>query len=450
MNIKFILSRLSVSAIAVALSIGIAGCDDLFRDREADEALRDKKQIKGITFFSGSEHSEHIKKFTKDDIVEPAQEEKAKPTFEESVKAAGNGNADMQLELGWRYFNGTDTETNFVKAAECFHKAAEQGNREAQFNIGSMYAEGIGVEKNWAEATAWFTKAAAQGHATAKANLCVMYAEGIGVEKNPAEAEKYLNDAVVTFEDFDPDDIDDMGCRAAYMWRRVVSEMYPLSGILRWRFHTLCNNVWFEHSVSKQWIHKLTEHGRDDLALYFGDYFYQYDWKEAVKWYRVAAENQASRIGSGKYVHLLSRIGFIYDEGGYGVEEDNAEAVKWYVKGVGIDKTNASALRLANMYFDGEGVNKDPRMAVNLLYQILSPYVLFKYEDSSVCRRLARCYIDGEGVPENMFMAAIWWLKAERLNWILVFAGLTGIIAIGSIMIGGICFAIGSIKKIFS
>lgn len=262
-----------------------------------------------------------------------------------------------------------------------------------------------------------------------------MYAEGIGVEKNPAEAEKYLNDAVFV--------------------GREPEVTIPNDNIsndkLIWRFHSFRNNELFEHSISKQWIHKLAERGHVEAAIHLGDDCYKHhNWEEAVKWYRAAAENQASRIGSGKYVHLLSRIGFIYDEGGYGVEEDNAEAVKWYVKAVGIDKANASALRLANMYFDGEGVNKDPRMAVNLLYQILSPYVLFKYEDSSVCRRLARCYIDGEGVPENMFMAAIWWLKAERLNWILVFAGLTGIIAIGCIMIGCICFAIGCIKKIFS
>ena len=433
MNIKFILSRLSVCAIAVALSIGIAGCDDLFRDREADEALRDKKQIKGITFFSGSEHSEHIKKFTKDDIVEPAQEEKAKPTFEEIVKAAGNGNADMQLEQGWRYFNGAGTATNFVKAAECFHKAAEQGNREAQFNIGSMYAEGIGVEKNWAEAAAWFTKAAAQGHGTAKANLCVMYAEGIGVEKNPAEAETYLNDAV--FVGREPE--------------VTIPNANISNDELIWRFRSFRNNGLFEHPISKQWIYKLAERGHVEAAVHLGDDCYKYyNWKDAVKWYRVAAENKTSRIGSGKYVHLLSRIGFIYDKGGYGVEEDNAEAIKWYSKAVGIDAVgiNASAaLRLANMYFDGEGVNKDPRMAVNLLYQILS-----KYEDRNVCRRLAHCYIDGEGVPENMFMAAIWWLKAERLNWILVFAGLTGVIAIGSIMIVSFCFAIICIKKIFS
>lgn len=300
-----------------------------------------------------------------------------------------------------------------------------------------MYAEGIGVEKNWAEAAAWFTKAAAQGHATAKANLCVMYAEGIGVEKNPAEAEKYLNDAVVTLEDFGLDDLD----------RKVARAMYPLSGILRWRFHTLCNNVRFEHSVSEQWIHKLAERGRDDLALYFGDYFYHHDWKEAVKWYRTVAEKMGNN--SRYYVRVLSRIGFIYDKGGYGVEEDNAEAIKWYSKAVGIDKSNDIALRLADMYFDGEGVNKDPRMAVNLLYQRMEDS-RSKYVDRDVCHRLARCYIDGEGVPENMFMAAIWWLKAGRLDWILVFAGLTGIIAIVSIMIGSICFAIGSIKKIFS
>ena len=417
MNIKFILSRLSVCAIALALSTNTAN------------AKVTGKRVRVVTFIP---ENIEVKKFTEDDIVESAQEGKAKPAFEEIVKAAGNGNSDMQLELGWRYFNGTDTETNFVKAAECFHKAAEQGNREAQFNIGAMYAVGIGVEKNWTEAAAWFTKAAAQGHAKAKANLCVMYAEGIGVEKNPAEAEKYLNDA--------------------FFVGREPEVTIPNDNIsndeLIWRFHSFRNNELFEHSISKQWIHKLAERGHVEAAIHLGDDCYkQRNWKEAVKWYRVAAEKMGNN--SRYYVRVLSRIGFIYDKGGYGVEEDNAEAVKWYVKAVGIDKSNASALRLADMYFDGEGVGKDPRMAVNLMYQRMEDSGS-KYVDSDVCRRLARCYIDGEGVPENMFMAAIWWLKAWRLDWILVFAGLTGIIAIGSIMIGCICFAIGSIKKIFS
>ena len=403
MNIKFILSRLSVCAIALALAANTANA---------------KVLDTGVCVVT--------KRFTK---VEPVQ-----PAFEEIVKAAGNGNSDMQLELGWRYFNGTDTETNFVKAAECFQKAAAQGNREAQFNIGAMYAEGIGVEENWTEAAAWLTKAAAQGHVKAKANLCVMYAEGIGVEKNPAEAEKYLNDAV--FVGREPE-VQVLPFYTSSETDRVSQDE------LIWRFNFFRNNVLFEHPISKQWIHKLAERGHVEATIHLGDDCYeQRNWKEAVKWYRAAAEKMGND-DSRYYVRMFSRIGFIYDEGGYGVEEDNAEAIKWYTKAVGIDKSNASALRLADMYFDGEGVNKDPRMAVNLLYQS-------EYEDRNVCRRLARCYINGEGVPENMFMAAIWWLKAERLDWILVFAVLTGIIAIGSIMIGSICFAIGCIKKIFS
>lgn len=411
MNIKFILSRVSVCAIALAANTANA------------KVLWDTK----VLVVTSIPENIEVKKFTKNDIVEPVQ-----PAFEEIVKAAGNGNADMQLQLGWRYFNGTDTETNFVKAAECFQKAAAQGNREAQFNIGAMYAEGIGVEKNWTEAAAWFTKAAAQGNAKAKANLCVMYAEGIGVEKNPAEAEKYLNDAVFV--------------------GREPEVTIPNDNIsndkLIWRFHSFRNNELFEHPISKQWIHKLAERGHVEAAIHLGDDCYKHhNWKEAVKWYRAAAEKMGNN--SRYYVRVLSRIGFIYDKGGYGVEEDNAEAIKWYSKAVGTDKSKALALRLADMYFDGEGVGKDPWMAVSLLYQSMEDSRT-EYVDRNVCHRLARCYIDGEGVPENMFMAAIWWLKAGRLEWILVFAGLTGIIAIGSIMIGSICFAIGSIKKIFS
>lgn len=442
MNIKFILSRLSVCAIALALAANTAN------------AKVTGKRVRVVT--SIPENIE-VKKFTEDDIVESAQEGKAKPAFEEIVKAAGNGNADMQLELGWRYFNGTDTETNFIKAAECFQKVAAQGNREAQFNIGAMYAEGIGVEKNWTEAAAWFTKAAAQGHAKAKANLCVMYAEGIGVEKNPAEAEKYLNDAVfvgrepkVTLLGVNGDEISnisDLSADALCETLRVIGSNIS-NDVLIWRFHSFRNNELFEHPISKQWIHKLAERGHVEAAIHLGDDCYKhYNWEEAVKWYRLAAEKMGN--DSRYYVRMLSRIGFIYDKGGYGVEEDNAEAIKWYSKAVGKDKTNASALRLVNMYFDGEGVNKDPRMAVNLLYQRMEDS-RSEYVDRNVCHRLARCYIDGEGVPENMFMAVIWWLKAERLDWILVFAVLTGIIVIGSIIIVSICFAIGSIKKIFS
>ena len=54
------------------------------------------------------------------------------------------------------------------EAAECFRKAAEQGHAEAQFNLGICYEDGDGVEWSYTEAIKWYSKAADQGHEEAK------------------------------------------------------------------------------------------------------------------------------------------------------------------------------------------------------------------------------------------------------------------------------------------
>ena len=47
-------------------------------------------------------------------------------------------------------------------------KAAEQGNAIGQFNLGLMYYDGKTVPQNYPEATKWFSKAAEQGDAEAQ------------------------------------------------------------------------------------------------------------------------------------------------------------------------------------------------------------------------------------------------------------------------------------------
>lgn len=69
-------------------------------------------------------------------------------------------------------------------------------------------------------------------------------------------------------------------------------------------------------------------------------------------------------------------------------------------------------VHLANRCFNGEGVNKDPQMAVNLLYERLEDYGVAAYERRKIYGRLARCHIIGEGGPGNTFMAAIYWIKS--------------------------------------
>ena len=64
-------------------------------------------------------------------------------------------------------------------------KAAEQGDADAQFNLGAAYREGDGVPKDAAEAVRWYRLAAEQGHAGAQGSLGVAYQNGEGVPRDP-------------------------------------------------------------------------------------------------------------------------------------------------------------------------------------------------------------------------------------------------------------------------
>jgi len=61
------------------------------------------------------------------------------------------------------YAEGEGVAQDDTEALEWFRKAAEQGDAGAQFNLGMMYAEGEGIEQDNAEAVKWLRKAAEQG-----------------------------------------------------------------------------------------------------------------------------------------------------------------------------------------------------------------------------------------------------------------------------------------------
>jgi TPR repeat protein len=64
-----------------------------------------------------------------------------------------------------------------------YRKAAEQGLAEAQNNLGLMCVLGRGVSQDDAEAVKWFRKAAEQGYGPAQNNLGEMRRQGRGVTK---------------------------------------------------------------------------------------------------------------------------------------------------------------------------------------------------------------------------------------------------------------------------
>ncbi len=72
-------------------------------------------------------------------------------------------------------------------------KAADQGNADTQYNLGLMYNNGIGVTQDYAEAMKWYRKAADQGNAKAQSNLGLMYDNGQGVTQDYVQAHMWLN-----------------------------------------------------------------------------------------------------------------------------------------------------------------------------------------------------------------------------------------------------------------
>jgi len=83
-------------------------------------------------------------------------------------KAAENGYAVAQNELGSCYLVGALVPKNLEMAVYWYKKAAEQDDATGQYNLGLCYGKGNGVQRDLEKAVHWVTKAAEQGYEDAK------------------------------------------------------------------------------------------------------------------------------------------------------------------------------------------------------------------------------------------------------------------------------------------
>ena len=73
--------------------------------------------------------------------------------------------------IGLVYNNRRD----YVKALEYYKKAAEQGSAQAQFNLGRMYFYGLGTDQDYTKAAEWYQKSSEQGYKPAYNGLAWTY-----------------------------------------------------------------------------------------------------------------------------------------------------------------------------------------------------------------------------------------------------------------------------------
>jgi TPR repeat protein len=80
------------------------------------------------------------------------------------------------------YGQGKGVQQDFKQALVWHRKAAEQGVAEAQFNLGLMYQQGDGVQQDSKQAAALFQRAAAQGHTRAHIGLGILSEQAGGYQ----------------------------------------------------------------------------------------------------------------------------------------------------------------------------------------------------------------------------------------------------------------------------
>ena len=295
----------------------------------------------------GSPEQDEIRKNTKDNILELANEGDAfaqtnaawgyregygtaADAFEAVKwyqKAAKQGYACAQYNLGWMYEYGRGVEQSDEKAVEWYLKAAEQGYAGAQYNLGDMYYYGTGVERSYKKAVEWYLKAAEQGDAMAQYHLGVIYNYGWGVEQSYEKArEWYLKAAEQGYADAQ----NHLGC------------MYSVG-----------TGVEQSYEKAAEWYLKAAEQGDAMAQYHLGDMYYdgtgvEQSYEKAREWYLKAAEQGNA--------DAQNNLGVMY-EYGHGVEQSYEKAVEWYLKAAERGD-NCAQCNLGCMYENGRGVEQ--------------------------------------------------------------------------------------------
>lgn len=108
-------------------------------------------------------------------------------------RAAEDGDAAAQAELGDVHWYGDGVDQDYREAISWYRRAAGQGNVAGQLGLGTAYWEGVGVPQDHAEAARWLRLAAEQGNPGGQFGLGSAYWNGLGVPQDDIEAHMWFN-----------------------------------------------------------------------------------------------------------------------------------------------------------------------------------------------------------------------------------------------------------------
>jgi len=103
-------------------------------------------------------------------------------------RAARQGHASAQYNLGQMARKGNGVKPDIVQAVRLFRAAADQGHVRAAYNLAFLLAHAPKPLGSPDTAIRYYQRAASAGYAPALVNLGTMYGNGLGVDPDPIEA----------------------------------------------------------------------------------------------------------------------------------------------------------------------------------------------------------------------------------------------------------------------
>ena len=258
------------------------------------------------------------------------------PTAEASLRALAPGNADAAAWLGAVLLErGAEKE-----GLRYIQRAADAGSIEGSHRLALVYAQGLaGTPRNEARAVELFEKAASAGHVRAEINLGILYMRGLGVPRDLINARAWLEKAAASgdpqalytlgralsesTEQVPPDPV-----RAADLFRRAADKGHALAG-LRYGL-MLSDGIGIKRDIAaaQRYLVQARDSGIPEAALAMGD---------------MIARTPASRDKAAN-------------------ERVIQTAINWYDAAAQAGVPSAQ-FKLANAYFAGVGVARDPAQA---------------------------------------------------------------------------------------
>lgn len=336
-----------------------------------------------------------------------SDKERARAYYE---KGYAKDSAFCAVELALMYEEGNGVEENPQKCFEYLKSTAEWEYPYGLYLLGRCYKYSIGTEEDPDRAFEYFKKAADGGNEKALAELAQCYEYAYGVEEDAQLALKYMKASA------------EKGLPYAE-YKTGYYYMYGLEGVP------------VDYKEAVDW---LTKAGDDDYpyaSLELGD-FYLYDFGEsgeqekAYAFYEKAARQDCVNEGLGLCL-----------ENGWGVEANEGEAFKYYLKaaedgyiramfytglayyfGTGVKQNYPEAFRWFNdaanqehipsiyykgkMLLAGDGCMQDLGEGITLLKTAA------ENDEKHAQFDLGNCYLVGKGVEENEDLAMEWFEKA--------------------------------------